>query len=165
MATLYENYITGDTDSRGLGLNDWVAQTFTPSISHTVTSVKLKLWRGLCGTVTVSIRATDAGGKPTGADLASGTIAQATITTVSPGAWYEVLLGDGTALIASTKYAIVVRAPNANTDSSLQWRIDTTGAYTGGGEETSADSGVTWTTEVPNFDLMFFDNSMLFFSF
>ncbi|GAJ19661.1 unnamed protein product [marine sediment metagenome] len=50
-------------------------QGFIPATTHKITSVKLKLWKeGSPGTVTISIRATDGRGHPTGGDLCSGTI-------------------------------------------------------------------------------------------
>ena len=71
--SMYEYYNTGDDASGRAYGNEWRAQTFTPSVSFNITSVKLKLFReGNPGTVTVSIRATS-GGVPTGSDLCWGT--------------------------------------------------------------------------------------------
>jgi len=71
---LYEYYNTGDDSSTNVYNITWYAQTFTPSVAHTITSVKLLLYRtGSPGTVTVSIRATDGSGHPIGSDLCSGT--------------------------------------------------------------------------------------------
>ena len=154
MATLYENYITGDDGSANTDSTNWDSQTFTPSITHIITSVKLKLWRTTTpGTVTVSIRATSAG-LPTGADLASGTTDGDTLPTAAGSAeWREITLGAGTVLIASTKYAICVRAAA----QYANWRYDQTSpTYAGGNRAFSSTSGVSWTA-VAGTDFMFED--------
>ncbi len=74
MATRFEHYITGDDGAWEFGIINWMAQTFTPSTAHKITSVKLPLYRwGSPGTITVSIKATDGNGHPTGDDLCLGT--------------------------------------------------------------------------------------------
>jgi len=158
MPTLYEYYNTGNDSYGTLYGAIWRAQTFTPATAHKVTSVKLKLYRvGSPGTVTVSIRATDASGHPTGSDLCSGTIDGNTLTTATAGAWYEITLGAGYNLSASTKYAIVARAPSGNTSNYVQWLVDSTSAtYAGGCCEYSTDSGSSWTS-LTDYDFMFED--------
>jgi hypothetical protein len=144
----YEYYNTGDTNQEYLHNSTWSAQTFTPSIAHKITSVKLRLYRfGNPGTVTVSIRATAGNGHPTGGDLCSGTTDGNTLPTGSPYEWREVTLGSGYNLSASTKYAIVVRASNGDSSNYLAWRLNISGTYTGGNQECSYDSGVSWWTE------------------
>jgi len=158
MATLYEYYNTGDDAYWGgpYGAH-WGAQTFTPATAHKITSVKLKLFRiGSPGTATVSIRATDGNGLPTGADLCSGTIDGNTLTTNEAGLWYEITLGAGYNLAASTKYAIVVRQ-NGDADNHVGWRGDWTNpTYAGGSFAQSADSGATWSAGT-DIDFMFED--------
>jgi len=127
MATRYEYYTTGDTDAWlvfGVRLE---AQTFTPSIAHKITSVKLKLYRiGLPGTLTVSIRATNGSGHPTGADLCSGTTNGNTLPHGVPAEWREITLGAGYNLSAGIKYAIVATAPSGNLSNCAYWRGDYT---------------------------------------
>ena len=74
-ASVYEYYNTSDTSVASIWGDIWDAQTFTPSVAHTVTSVKLRLYRigNGPGNITVGIRATDVDGLPTGSDLCSGT--------------------------------------------------------------------------------------------
>ena len=156
--TLYEYYNTGDDDNENVSGNSWVAQTFTTvglNENHNITSVKLKLYRvGSPGTVTVSIRATDANGHPTGSDLTSGTIDGDSLTTNSAGEWYEITL-TSYQLSVSTKYAIVVRATAGDFFNYVGWRADsTTPTYSGGNHEDSSDSGSTWTAHT-DCDLMF----------
>ena len=158
MATLYESYLASTSNLTIFGIN-WEAQTFTPVDAHKITSVKLKLSRyaDFTALTTVSIRATDGGGQPTGGDLCFGTIAAAGITTdMGNAAWYEITQGDGTNLDADTKYAIVVRAPDADSSNRLRSRYHSSGAYAGGNQERSSNSGVDWTALVAR-DLPFED--------
>ncbi|KKL68719.1 hypothetical protein LCGC14_2122180 [marine sediment metagenome] len=153
MGVLYENYITGDTGGYAIFGVNWFGQTFTPSASHTITSVKLKLLKvgSPTATLTVSIRATSAG-LPTGGDLASGTLDSATLT--GSAVWREVTLGAGTDLTATTKYAIVVSCPGASDGNSPAWRHDSSGSYSGGANVQSSDSGGSWAEDASD-DFMF----------
>ena len=144
--TLYEYHNTGDNSAGSFWGNVWYAQTFTVgATSHTVTSVKLKLARkGSPGIVTVSIRATS-GLLPTGADLTSGTInGNSLISWTSGSAWYEIAL-TSYALSANTKYAIVVRAPNGDSNNCLFWRTGgSSPTYAGGNFVYSTNGGGSW---------------------
>lgn len=143
MATLYEKHITGDDTAYSIAMTSGDAQTFTPSTSHTVTLVKLKLYRAATapGTITVSIRAVDGGtGLPTGADLCSGTTDGDTLTQDTGGEWREITLGAGTVLTASTAYAIY--AYSAAIEAF--WRTDTDNGYADGKQCTTADGGSSW---------------------
>jgi hypothetical protein len=151
--TLYEYYNTGDDDAYTFYGVNWMGQTFTPQTGHFITSVKLKLWRaGLPGSITVSIRATDSD-LPTGSDLCSGSIDGNAISNTTPGAWYEITLGDGAWLAAGVKYAIVVHI-GGDADNNLNWRNVNAGAYAVGNLVYSQDSGATWYTQALP-DLMF----------
>lgn len=140
--SLFEYYSIGDNDVNSVADTKWEAQTFTPQITHIIKKVKIKIYRlGLPGIVSVGIRATDAEGKPTGTDLASGTIDGNTFTTDSSGAWYDIDLGNGTILYSGIKYAIVL----GNSASGwARWRVAVPSSYEGGTSLTSFDSGNTW---------------------
>jgi hypothetical protein len=148
VSTLYEYYNTGDDSVNNVFGIYWTAQTFTPAVAHKITSVKLLLYRlGSPGTVTVSIRATDGSGHPTGGDLCSGTTDGNTLPTGSPYEWRETTLGDGYDLAASTKYAVVARAPGGDASNKVLWRRDGSDpTYAGGNGEHSFDSGSSWLT-------------------
>jgi hypothetical protein len=107
----------------------WKSQTFVPATTHAVTSVRLKLHRtgAPAGEVIVSIQATDASGLPTGSDLASGSVPCSAITSLFE--WYEVSLGAGCDVQAGTRYAIVWRAPSADTSNLLWYLVDIPGTY------------------------------------
>ncbi len=147
MSTKYEYYDIGYDGSYPAYGAVWLAQTFIPQIAHTITSVKLKLYRiGSLGTTTVGIRATS-GGHPTGADLCSGTYDGDLITDSGAGDWYEITLGTGVSLTQDTKYAIVLDARNSVGGGALQWRRDASDpTYANGNMERSTDSGVNWTS-------------------
>ena len=148
--TLYERYNTNDDDTNLFFSHYWQAQTFTvgntgANEDHNITSVKLKMSRtGSPGTITVSIRAVDVNGKPTGADLTSGTTDGDTLTTDAAGEWREITL-TSYGLSASTKYAIVVRISGGDISNNISWRIDgSTPTYGGGSYASSNDSGSFW---------------------
>jgi hypothetical protein len=153
---IYEYYNTGDAASSNVYGDYWLAQTFTVGATgHTVTSVKLKLYRvGSPGTVTVSIRATNVNGHPTGSDLTSGSIDGNSLTTDSTGAWYEIGLVPYL-LSPNTKYGIVVRAPSGNSGNAGKWRYNSSSlTYSGGNYEESGNGGVLWSA-IPLSDCMF----------
>ncbi|GAI67966.1 unnamed protein product, partial [marine sediment metagenome] len=58
--TLYEYYNTGDFSYFSANDTNWLAQTFTPSIPHKITLVKLKLFRNIeSAEYTIKITTTD----------------------------------------------------------------------------------------------------------
>ena len=148
MATLYENFTDAPDGQRFIALA-WAGQTFTPSTTHIITIVKIKLYLRNAGetpgTVTVGIRTTSAG-LPTGNDLASGTTDGDTLTDDSGGEWREIELGAGTVLTATNKYAIAVRLTVPNANNKVAWKRVGAGGYAGGNTVTSGD-GSTWFTD------------------
>lgn len=147
--TLYEYFETYDTFTQYYG-NIWGAQTFTlgtvgTNTAHTITSVKIKLYRvGNPGTITVSIKDITTG-LPSGADLCSGTLDGNSLTTNTAGEVKEITLGAGTILSASTQYAIVVKATAGDASNYFMWAISNSGGYAGGRLCESANGGSTWT--------------------
>jgi hypothetical protein len=155
---LYEYYNTGDNDYTTFYDTKWVAQTFTPSITHNITIVRLKLsHEGEPGAITVSIRVTNATGQPTGGDLCIGTTDGDNLPEYyTEGEWRYITFNSTYSLSASTKYAIVVRALGADgwSDDGC-WREDyTSPSYSGGSQQISTDSGSTWEGYVA-YDFMF----------
>lgn len=146
MATKYEENADYSTSNVSSIYDDkWIAQTFTPSVSHSITRVKLVLGKALSpGDLTVSIRATDGNGQPTGSDLASGTQVEADIPTVWSGTQVFVDFSSPATLIADTKYAIVCRALTGDVNNKVNWYKKTSDVYAGGNVETSTDSGAAW---------------------
>jgi hypothetical protein len=146
-----EVYYNTNDDSYYGGNSTYIAgQTFTPSETFTLTSIKALLYKiGTPGTCTVAIYATSAG-VPTGAPLVSNTFDGNTLTSDSAGEWKEVTLTP-TELTGSTMYALVIMASG----NFLGWRRDQTSpTYTGGTEVTSSNGGSSWSADNSH-DLMF----------
>ena len=154
---LYEHYNPNPNDWGGLGQTSWLAQTFTATSNHSVTSVKLLLSRDLGSTpgqVTVSIRNAPTG-YPVGPDLTVGTTDGNTLPTGTAlgGEWREIPLSSYN-LINGTKYAIVVRALDATYASPLLWHTVNPGTYGDGNFIMSPNSGWAWQAS-PDFDFLF----------
>ncbi len=140
-----QNVAGADTGSADVWGANWFAQTFTPAVSHHISSVELRGREfGACPDYAVlSIRATS-GGVPTGEDLALGTV----LASTWGGAGWEAAIELDTPLhvTAGTVYAIVFRVPGAvGAANELRWTEDNGNPYAGGTSVTSNDSGATWT--------------------
>jgi hypothetical protein len=108
----------------------WLAQTFTAESNHPIAAVKLPLYRSPHdeeGEVIVSIMATDSNGKPSGPDLASGSINGNIMPADYSVAWYEIQLSPVITVTNGTRYAIVVRSAELNWMGRYE-----TGQYHGG---------------------------------
>lgn len=132
-----------DGDASRFGAS-WLAQIFKANTGHTLDQIVLWLWRtGSISTMTVSIQALS-GGDPDGTDLVSfnfdgnallDTTQKKIIMNVPP-----------TVLSVGVSYAIVVRLAGGDASNKFHWAVDgSTPTYTDGNQETSADSGATWT--------------------
>lgn len=136
--TMYENYYNTD-DWGGLfytGSLFYYGQTFTPSISHNITSVDVRMYRmgAPGGNIVANIYATS-GGLPNGASLASGSIAGSTVPVFPTYGWMSITLTTPTTLTAGTKYAIVL------TNTGGSGGIDDLYVWCGGGCGTGTYSG------------------------
>src|SRR5262249_45183610 len=123
----------------------WIAQTFTPSVSGPLTEADLDLFCSSCtGTtpsLTVAIEATSSG-VPTGPELATATIAG--FASGSPS-YHSATFGSPLTVNANTVYALVVR-PTAGDPSVGSYAIlrSTADAYAGGSRLFTANNGSTW---------------------
>ena len=145
-AVLYEALSSGDNAYGWSSATRWEAQSFTTVGGHFATSVRLKMFilsGDTPGRVTVSIRATDGSGYPTGSDMASGIADGDTFTTSMTGEWREFVFNKPCLLAAATKYTLVIRSENATDFANI--KLVTTGGYSGGNRNLSMDTGVTWT--------------------
>lgn len=135
--------ILNDTD-------DWAAQSFTTTEAYDIEAVDVKLSKGYgdnVGTITISIKAVDGDGYPTGADLASGTIANDDVSDSAPN-WEQCILDSAYSLSDSTQYAIVIRADGLSSYNTLSVRMDGDGHYDGGSKYFSADGGSSWNKQI-----------------
>lgn len=161
MSTLYESYSTSEdpwnvliiTNPRG-DPNDYAAQTFTPSIRHAITSVKLRISKGnytdVDSDIYIGIKATDVDGKPTGDDLCSGIINTDDVPRNRPSGianYIECTFSPGYTLEIGTVYAIVLRYPvPPDTDNvSIHWGGGSGDLYAAGKAWTTRNAGVSWT--------------------
>lgn len=137
------------------GVN-WHAQTFITTSAYTVSGVALNCWKfGSPGNITVSIRAVDGNGKPTGADLASVTVSDSVISTLPSLAYYTFVFDTPYALSDATKYAIVWRAPSGNAANYFTPFGDGAAGYANGGTFISSNSGSSWGSEGTSSDANF----------
>lgn len=152
VATEYESYTAGEDGAGPVYGIIWMAQTFTPTTTHNVTRIRLKIFRsGNPGTLTVSVQGVDVGGDPDGTDLCVGTVNANAFTTDTAGEWEDIDMTTQTELTAATQYAIVVRAVDGNATNYLGWRKNSAGGYAGGTYDQSGDSGTTWTQFAQDF--------------
>jgi len=141
---LYEYHRTSTSQKQVRGLY-WRAQQFKhePEAFYIKVS-KLNLYRvGNPGTGTVSIKAVDGDGKPTGADLCSISIDGNSLPTAAD--WQTLDFSTGANLAINTTYAIVLRFPSGDTSNYVMVRHHYTGTYPNGAYVESADGGSTWT--------------------
>jgi len=152
---IYENYTTGEDNGMSRYGVYWGAQTFTPTSDHMVQGVNISLLGNAPGTITVSIRATDGSGFPTGADLATGTTDGNTLPFMVPAEWRHIVFTTSVGVHNGVKYAIVVRALTGTSSNNFIWREDSSSpTYSGGNREYSSNSGSTWSNDVGS-DMMF----------
>ena len=148
-----DSYLTYNDFAQRAAPELWFAQSFTTTSAYNATSVKLRLrtGAGTTGTFTASLRATS-GGNPTGSDLASASIDASTVTAdTTNGELYEFVFASPVALADATKYAIVLRGSAIDASHQLGWfNHYPTGSYSGGGMNTSSNSGSTWSGEGTN---------------
>ena len=143
---LYESFETGENGAATMfGATWYTAQTFTPLTSHTIEEVQLYLATSANpGTVTVSIKATDGPGKPTGSNLATDTIAGSGVSISPTYTWKSFTFGTPISLLSGTKYAIVLRAAFDQGGAIFYWRWNSSGGYSRGQYLLSTNSGSSW---------------------
>lgn len=144
----FESYDWGDTLYWPIDGANWGSQSFEVSVSHQLTSIKLKLHRdGNPGIMDVYIYQAGADHCPTGPLLASGSINANTFTTDAAGDWYEIDLGAGCAVSATTEYVIVIAAPSGDGSNQVRWRGAGVNIYPHGMVCWSTNSGSSWSPQ------------------
>lgn len=159
----------------------WQAQTFTPQAKHTITSVKLKMYRtGLPGTITISIQpllavitnpATSIAAEqaqlngelsadhPDGLELCSGTYDGDILPdAIGDAVWVEVDLGAGATLYQDVEYAIIVKAPSGGSGKYVWIGFDNTVGgtpYTRGDIMWTNTEGLYWSDRITDDDFLF----------
>ncbi|MBA7536082.1 hypothetical protein ES705_28344 [subsurface metagenome] len=146
---LYEHYEQYPQLGETTSISTWLAQGFTPSVAHKVKKVGLVLrQKGATGTFTISIRAADGAGKPTGGDLdaVSFDVSELPVGVLD---WVEKYLPGGVDVSDGVTYCIVFRAT-----TTFYYGRDISGEYPNGIASYSENSGVSWTTQ-PSYDYAF----------
>jgi hypothetical protein len=171
--SIFEYYDEGDDSSDGgLFWHACWAQTFTPQSNFTLGDLRLKVWQPsnapADAQVVLKIYATDGDGHPTGDDIAVSTTWEYAGVTASWGnsyataKWETFTLTSGVALVAGTKYAIVLYAYDNSYGNEAYWCYNTKGSYLGGNAEYTSYFGgwdpwsagdLTWITYA--YDFMF----------
>lgn len=157
---LFEFYNTGLTGFYGAYADHWLAQTFTvgasgPNVSHFVQQCDFYMTRWESpGDIVLSIRNVDGEGKPTGNDLTSGTMNGNAVPYYPDYKLFECYIEE-LILEPSTKYAMVLRAPNGTVYKIFYvGNRSATSNYPGGQLFTSANRGSSW-SPVGSADLLF----------
>jgi hypothetical protein len=133
----------GDLDAQ---TTIWLAQSFIAPFAYSIGGAVLHLSKSgsTIGAVTVSLRAADSSGLPTGSDLASGTFNGTTVLTGTP-AEITTQFSPPVALTSGGNYAILVSAPSASGGAAVQWWGEfTSTAPSTQTAQTSGDSGASW---------------------
>jgi len=126
----------------------WEAQTFTvPGHGYLITGASVNIIKvgSPPEALTISIRATDKDGHPTGSDLTSGMISPSAISE-SDG-FIDVTFSSTYALNANTEYALVMYSTGESSTDYYSWWIQRSDVFAGGNLEQSVDSGTTWTSQ------------------
>ncbi len=159
MAYTLQDYLgdpAGSSSATSYGVY-WQSVSWPTTTGFTVTRVGVHLKRvGSPGTVTLHVRATDGSNKPTGADLASGTLNGNDFGTTADWQYFE--LGAGAALASGTRYAIIVSAASGNSSNYVTWTYTSSSGNVSTGDtrySASSDSGATWGTSAATPDLGF----------
>jgi hypothetical protein len=142
----------------GITNTSWAGQTFTPSVTGTLKRVDMELFCSSCTVaspnITVSIRATTgATPVPTGADLATATIAG--FNDGGAGGFKTAdFSSSNLTLTAGTRYAVIIRNSAAFANGTVAYTCScaTTGfvnssPYANGQRVTSTTSGTTWAAD------------------
>lgn len=141
---VYESYQSLDAASEQVHGDNWRSQTFTPNTAHIITFFTARVRRvGSPGIITAALKATDVDSKPTGADLATGTLQGDDFSeSFRTESWNL----SAYALVSGTKYVIILRKSGGDTNNRIDWaRGAASPGYAGGEFVTSTDAGVSWT--------------------
>ncbi|KKN60029.1 hypothetical protein LCGC14_0536160 [marine sediment metagenome] len=153
---LQDNYIAAKTHAftpRGVV---YLAQTFTAAQSYTIDSIELLLYRGAGdspGDCIFQLTGVT-GDSPPKPDLtnvlATATVSLNGVTTNTNGEYYTVTFAATYNIVGSSVYALVLKAPDANT-GDINWLVSSVAGYPNGNV---AEYSGSWTDYV-GFDGMF----------
>jgi len=123
-----------------------VAQSFTATASGATARIAVYLGKTGAPSADLTLRLTaDNGGKPATSDLASATIARATVGATP--SWINIAFSSAPNLTSGTKYWIVLDYGTNNATNYWNWRKDATDAYAGNAGYTTSNwssGSATW---------------------
>ncbi len=144
-ANIDQQNTTLSTSGVALTSTSWVGQTFTPGVTGQLTRADVNLFcSGCSGTfpnLTLALRATS-GNLPTGADLATATLAG---NNSGASSYFSGTFASPPTLTAGTVYALVVRAVSNPSVGTYAFTRSATNVYANGQRVSSTNSGGTWT--------------------
>lgn len=153
-----QTYETGGGD-QALGsnaaTNDYLAQSFQPSVSDDLARVQVKLKIGAgspTGKIYCHIYSDDGAGQPD-TKLATATNDLDVDTKLTSAYTFFEFLFDSLALTSGTTYHIVLNFDTPSASNYVAWEVDTSGSYANGSLNYSGDAS-SW-TEVSGSDLSF----------
>lgn len=122
--------------------------TFTPSISHYLSKIALRLKRSATGpdfTIAISVQLVT-GGDPDGVDLTGGKIIDlVSVTQDTDGEWVDIEFTTNPFLTAGLKYAIIARATGTTSGSQFWKGVTAASSYENGNFILTTDDGSSWT--------------------
>ena len=156
---LFEKYEAG-TSGQEIPTGISMCQTFTPSVSHTLTKLALKVYRLVAGTdytFSITIRATSLAGlhPPTTEVLTTETVDWTDVPTDANGTWTEVIFTTPILLTAGLTYGII---PLNLGDSTMYLKRTPSaegGGYAGGHQWSSVAGAESWGNQGDNQDINF----------
>ena len=159
---LKDNYITGDDNYSIIVGTTWFGQTFTPTTTFDLSSVKILCRKVGVPSLVMSIYNTGTAGYyqnvPVGLPIASQDV-DCSAWSHADFVWEEAVLTTPLHLVAGTIYALTFHTKDAQ--GQIIWRVDATDSqYVGGEWIQSYDSGVSWTPSSafsgnPKYDFLF----------
>lgn len=142
----FESYMVNDDADFEIYGDKWAAQTFSPLVSHRITSILVKVWKeGAPGDLSLRLCPVTVSDQPQETDIiASGAIAEASLP-VSPGDWAEWTLDAPVDVYVGHLYSLVLYLEGGTYSNSVHWRRDQSGAaYPRGRQYTSTNAGGYW---------------------
>ncbi|MFA5051399.1 MAG: hypothetical protein WC499_04810, partial [Patescibacteria group bacterium] len=140
----------GDSDSAPTYYANMTAMQFTVgATSHTVTSIRIPLKKTgtTPGTARLSLYHADGAFKPTGNEIAYGTL-DANYVSSAAYAWYSFTLNAETDIQAGQMYSLVLKL-QGDSANYITWQVDSGGGIANAVYSYSVDSGITWTVDAP----------------
>ena len=138
-----------DDDGNYMTMNavdDWAAQTFTPTCVYNITKIAIKCFKSIghdVGTITVELQGVDGAGDPNGSTLATTTIESADVPEDAANRDYvDAELASSYQVTSGTEYAVVVHGASLAPTANFSWSNG--GAYATGTRNFSVDGGGTW---------------------